>query len=383
MKGIDLKLISEINKKEKQIKVNSTPDVFSNILNKQIHLFNDQIKDKRKESFYLEMSMLLSAGMNIRSVLDLILTEMNKKDERAVFENLKDEIVRGAALSEAMKSSKKFSEYEYFSIKIGEETAKLPEVLKDLSTFYNKKIRQRRKIIAALTYPAIISCFAIIAVLFMLNFVVPMFADVFKRFGGELPAITKFILKASNLLKASFWLISFLLMSFIFFIISQRRKIWFRNLSGSIILKTPVAGRLVHKIYLSRFCNSMQLMIASKVSMLRSITLMRQMIGFYPLEITLKKVEQDILEGKPLHQSLSAFAIYPPKMIALIKAGEEVNKLDFFFNTLFEQYSEETEHQTTLLGNFIEPFIIIFLGVVVGIILIAMYLPLFQLGQNF
>jgi len=95
------------------------------------------------------------------------------------------------------------------------------------------------------------------------------------------------------------------------------------------------------------------------------------------------KVEEDIMGGKTLHESLSAFKIYPHKMIALIKAGEEVNKLDFFFKRLYQQYTDETEHQSAVLGNLLEPFIIIFLGVLVGVILIAMYLPLFKLGQSF
>jgi type IV pilus assembly protein PilC len=383
MNGIDLKLLNKLNKQAKETESKNSTPTLSNLLNKEINLFGDHIKDKTKETFYLELSMLLSAGMDIRTILDLLLGEIKKKNERVVFGKIKYEIIKGASLSEALNSTKKFSEYEYFSVKIGEETGKLADVLKSLAIFYKKKISQRRRIIAALTYPVIITSFALIAVLFMLNFVVPMFADVFKRFGGELPAITKFILRASEVIKAGFWYIIFLMGALISFLFYQRKKQWFRSLFGKLILKTPVVGKLVHKIYLARFCNSMHLMISSKVTMLRAIRLMKQMIGFYPIECTLHKVEQDILGGKSLHQSLSAFPVYPLKMISLIKAGEEVNKLDFFFNTLFEQYTEETEHQTALLGNLLEPFIIIFLGLVVGVILIAMYLPLFQLGQNF
>lgn len=383
MNGINLKLINQKKKpaiieksREKQAEV-------FNILNKEIHLFGNEINDKTKESFYLEMNMLLSAGIDIRNVLELVLSEKRKKNVHQVFEKIKSDIVKGASLSEALKNSSRFSEYEYFSVKIGEETGKLPEILKDLSGYYTKKIKQRRQIIAALTYPAIVSSFALIAVLFMLNFVVPMFADVFKRFGGELPGITKFILSVSEAVKSGFWAFFFLLLAVVLVLFSQRRKIWFRRLSGKLIINIPVIGKLIHKIYLSRFCNSMHLMIASKVTMLRAIVLIRQMISFYPIESTLQKVEEDIMHGKSLHDSMSAFTIYPHKMLALIKAGEEVNKLDFFFNRLYQQYTDETEHQSAVLGNLLEPFIIIFLGLLVGVILIAMYLPLFQLGQNF
>ncbi len=383
MSGINLKKVNLQQPPVTESKTDKKQVDLSGILNKEIHLFGNEINDKTRESFYLEMNMLLSAGIDIRNVLELILSEKQKKNRRLIFEKIKQDIIKGASLSEALKSSGKFSEYEYFSVQIGEETGKLPEILLELSAYYTKKIKQRRQIIAALTYPAIVSSFALIAVLFMLNFVVPMFADVFKRFGGELPGITKFILRLSESVKSGFWYFFFIIVGTIIFLVSQKRKAWFRRLSSKLVINIPVIGKLVHKIYLSRFCNSMHLMIASKISMLRAITLIRQMISFYPIESTLRKVEEDITNGKALHESLAAFTIYPHKMIALIKAGEEVNKLDFFFDRLYRQYTDETEHQSAVLGNLLEPFIIIFLGILVGVILIAMYLPLFQLGQNF
>lgn len=383
MSGINLKKVNLQQPPVTESKTDKKRVDLSGILNKDIHLFGNEINDKTRESFYLEMNMLLSAGIDISNVLELILSEKQKKNKQLIFEKIKQDIIKGASLSEALKSSGKFSEYEYFSVQIGEETGKLPEILLELSGYYTKKIKQRRQIIAALTYPAIVSAFALIAVLFMLNFVVPMFADVFKRFGGELPGITKFILRLSESVKSGFWYFFFVMLGIIIFLISQKRKTWFRRLSSKLVINIPIIGKLVHKIYLSRFCNSMHLMIASKISMLRAITLIRQMISFYPIESTLQKVEEDITHGKTLHESLATFTIYPHKMIALIKAGEEVNKLDFFFDRLYRQYTDETEHQSAVLGNLLEPFIIIFLGILVGVILIAMYLPLFQLGQNF
>jgi type IV pilus assembly protein PilC len=360
MNGISLKLLPKDQKSQDKEKRDKKQTEYSGLLNKDIQLFGDKMSDKVKESFYLEISMLLSAGIDIRNVFELILNEKRKKNIQVVFEKIKDDIVKGASLSEALQQSNKFSEYEYFNVQIGEETGKLPEVLQDLSIYYTKKIKQRRQIISALTYPAIVSSFALIAVLFMLNFVVPMFADVFKRFGGELPWITKFILSVSESVKSGFGYFFFGFLAIIFFLISQRRKVWFRSLFSKLLLKIPIIGKLVHQIYLARFCNSMYLMISSKVTMLRAIGLIRQMIGFYPIESTLQQVENDIMSGKSLHESLSMFTIYPHKMVALIKAGEEVNKLDFFFNRLYQQYTDETEHQSAVLGNLLEPFIIIF-----------------------
>jgi len=148
-------------------------------------------------------------------------------------------------------------------------------------------------------------------------------------------------------------------------------------------LKIPVAGSLVQKIYLARFCNSMRLLINAHLPLLRAIALCRQMIGYYPIESSLQLVEDDIMKGKSLHQSLQQFSVYPSKMIQLIKVGEETNQLDYFFAKISEQYIEEVEYKTSTLSSVMEPLIIIFLGLIVGVILISMYLPLFQMSKSF
>jgi type IV pilus assembly protein PilC len=127
----------------------------------------------------------------------------------------------------------------------------------------------------------------------------------------------------------------------------------------------------------------MRLLISARLPLLRAIALIRQMIDFYPIESSLQQVEDDIMKGKTLHQSLEQFKIYPSKMIQLVKVGEETNQLDYFFGKISEQYVEEVEYKTTALSSAMEPLIIIFLGLVVGVILISMYLPLFQMSNSF
>jgi len=117
--------------------------------------------------------------------------------------------------------------------------------------------------------------------------------------------------------------------------------------------------------------------------LLRAIALIRQMISYYPIESSLQKVESDIMNGKSLHESLQQFSVYPSKMIQLVKVGEETNQLDYFFERISQQYIEEVEYKTSTLSSAMEPLIIIFLGLIVGVILIAMYLPLFQMSNSF
>jgi type IV pilus assembly protein PilC len=209
-----------------------------------------------------------------------------------------------------------------------------------------------------------------------------MFADIFKRFGGDLPGITKLVLQLSYIIKNSFGLFALINLTILIFCFSQRKQPWFRNFSSNFILRIPLVGKIVQKIYLSRFSNTMALLIGAKIPILQAINLVEQMINFYPIEKSLQKISNDVLAGEPLFKSLGKHNIFPSKLTSLIKVGEEVNQLEIFFNKISQQYANEVEYQTNLLSKFIEPFIIVLLGLIVGVILIAMYLPLFKLGQN-
>jgi type IV pilus assembly protein PilC len=357
--------------------------LLSDFLNRDISFGKTQVSDKKKEAFYVELSTLLLSDIDLKTSMDLIIVDQEKEKDKALFGDIQMRLLSGDALSDALKVSGKFSEYEFFSIKIGEETGRLAEVLTDLAKFFKSKIQQRRKIIGAVTYPAIVLLTSMGAVLFMIQFVVPMFADVFIRFGGKLPWITSFIIEVSSVTKSYFLVFMVILAFMIGFYIFNRNSLFYRKMSSALLIRLPIIGDIVKKIYLARFANTMRLLVSTDIPLLRSIGLVRQMISFYPIESSLIKVEEDILRGKSLHQSLSAFSFYPPKLIQLIKVGEEVNRLDYFFEKISQQYTEEVEYKTNTISSLLEPLIIIFLGLVVGVILIAMYLPMFQMSNSF
>lgn len=383
MPSIDLSAYQPRQKKKTPKKSSDPSGSWKAFLNKDISFGNGGFSDKKKEAFYLEISTLLLSGIDMKTALELILVEQEKSKDKKIYDEIKDNVLYGNSLSEALMAAHKFSDYEYYSVKIGEETGKLAEVLKELAQFFKDKITQRRKVISAITYPIIVLATSLGAVFFMLKFVVPMFADVFLRFGGDLPWITYVIIRLSKFLDASFLFILLFFVGFLVFLYRKRQTDWFRKWSAKILLEIPVVGEIVSKVYLARFANTMRLLVSTNTPLLKSIGMVRQMISFYPIEQSLFKVEKDILHGESLHQSLSTFEFYPSKFIQLIKVGEEVNRLDYFFDKIAVQYTEEVEFKTSTISSVLEPLIIIFLGLVVGLILIAMYLPMFQMSNNF
>jgi type IV pilus assembly protein PilC len=353
------------------------------LLNKDISFGSQALSDKKKEALYMEAGSLLQAGINLKNSLELIAADQKKIKDRALFDKIQQDVISGHPFSAALEHSGKFSPYEIYSLQIGEETGNLTEIVLDLAKFFQHKIKQRRKIISSLSYPCVVLSTSLGAVFFMLKFIVPMFGDIFKRFGGQLPWLTQQLITVSNLMEEyffSWFLIGVLILAGVYV---SRKTQQFRKIASTVILKIPVIGGLVQKVYLARFCNSMRLLINARLPLLRAIALCRQMIGFYPIEASLLIVEEEITMGSSLHQSLQQFSFYPSKMIQLIKVGEETNQLDHFFGKISDQYIDEVEYKTATLSSVMEPLIIIFLGLIVGLILISMYLPLFQMSNSF
>ncbi|MBB5440941.1 type IV pilus assembly protein PilC [Pedobacter sp. AK017] len=380
--------ISKYQQRSKTLKKEVPKPGFSlgEMLSKDISIGSGRLSDKKKDGFFFELSTLLQSGIDLKNSLDLMTLEHIKgtKDKHTeLIRQIKEKVIAGQSMALAVQSSGKFSDYDFFSIQIGEETGNLAEVMKDLAVYYRRKIAQHRKIVGALTYPLIVLGTSAGAVFFMLRFVVPMFSDVFKRFGGKLPWITQVVISFSAFVER-FFIPGFLLLALLAYLVYRNRNgLLFRRVTSDLVLKIPVLGELVKKIYLARFCNTMRLLVSTRIPLLRAIAMAGQTIVFYPLEVSLKKVEQGIMEGRALHECLSDFSIYPPKLVQLIKVGEEINKLDYFFESIAGQYVDEIEHQTNTLSKLIEPLIIIFLGLVVGFILVAMYLPMFEMSNSF
>lgn len=333
-------------------------------------------------NFYTDLHVLLASGIDFKTAFELIAENFHKKNDKKLIEDIKENVINGVSISEALEKTDKFTMYEVFSVKIGEETGKLNDVLNELAKFYKKRIDQKRKITSAFSYPIIVLLTAFGAIFFMMQFIVPMFEDVFKRFSNDLPALTQFIIDVSHSFKKYSIFIVLFIIAIIAFIRLSRNNNLYKKYSSRFILKIPVFGLLIKKINLSRLCLGMELLLSSKTPILNAVQLMQKMITFYPITISLKKIENDLLHGSNFYESMAKFDIYEKRMISLIKVAEEVNQLDVIFTQLKDQYNSDVEYLAGNLNSVMEPLLIIFIGIFVGLILVSIYLPMFQLSTG-
>jgi len=343
--------------------------------------FGKALSDKVKEQFYNEFAALLDSGIDMRRTLQLIIDEQDKKRPKSILESMLEKIIAGSSLSEAMEYSNHFTPYEYQSVRIGEETGRLKQVLQSLSVFFGDKVKLRRQLTGVFTYPVFVFLITIGVLYFMLNHVVPMFEDVFKQFGQELPWLTQQIVWLSEHFSTFLiYFIGFVVLSSIYFY-SQRESVWFRKTSSSIILRLPIFGVFIKKIYTARFCQSMALLMEAKTPLVRALDLVQNMIRFYPMELMIEGAKKEILQGNSLHAGLEKHQLLDKRLISLVRIAEEINQLDSTFVRVSKQYQEEIEYRTKLIGTILEPAIIVIIGLVVGVIMVSMYLPMFNLSN--
>ena len=372
--GIDLSAYKQ-QEKPKGVKNKKT-----HFLNKEIS-FSTKFSDKKKELFYKELAVLIQSGIDFKQALEILIGQYKNKKDQELITKIKEQVIQGKSLHEAMQQSKQFSAYEYYSVKIGEETRKLDKVLIELQKYFDRKIKMRRQLVSVFTYPVFVLAVTFGVLYFMMNNVVPMFSSVFKQFGADLPPLTQKIVALSQNFSTISGVFMLVVVSIVGFHVLNKQKESYRNITSKVILKMPFFGGLIRKIFISRFCQSLSLLLSAKTPLVVSLELTQKMIDFYPIESSLVHVKADIMKGAALGDSLSKHEVYDHKLVSMVKVAEQINKLDEMFEKLTEQYNEDIEHQTKMIGVILEPLIIIVIGVIVGVIMIAMYSPMFDLSK--
>ena len=360
--------------KKKKVKKNKNKKNFQ-------FFFKAKVGDKLKTMMYRELKVMLKSGVSLEEAFTLLISQYKNKKLIEGLTTVREELLKGKTLVFSMGKVKFFTPFEINSLSIGEQTKTLPKVLEELEFFFEKKHKLKSQIKTVLTYPAFVIAITLGVLIFMLRNVVPMFQKVFRQFNSDLPNLTKRIIYLSE----NFSLFLTLLILFFVFIFLVYLKFKdtdkFRSVTSAFILKIPFIGSMVKSIYLSRFCNAMGLLLGANVSIVDSLTFIKEMITYYPIESSIEPIKNNIIRGKSLTDTLRMHTFYDHRMVTMIKVSEQVNELEEMFNYLASLYSEEVETKSKRIGVIIEPVIIIIIGSLVGVILIAMYLPMFDLSK--
>lgn len=340
-----------------------------------------RLSDKKKKTFYSQLYVLLHSGLSFSTSFSLLI-ESSKGNDRSIYENILGRVVSGGCLWEAMRDSGDFDNIDCGVIRIGEESGKLMEALSFLSDYYDRKETQRRTLVSALSYPAITLVVAAIVLCFMLLVVVPMFEQVYSRMGGELPALTRFLMGVSSYVPSLFFasvaLVALVLVIKHFYGSTDE----YQRLTSEFILRVPLLGGLLKKAELSRFCRIMCLLIGSDVPILSSLNLVGGILRLYPYRKAVQDSRVELESGSMLCESFSRYPeLFDKKFLVMLRVGEETGALDRMLKTLADDTSEELNYQVKQLNSTLEPLMVLFIGMVVGFVLIAMYLPMFKLGM--
>lgn len=338
-------------------------------------------KQSRKETLFSELQSLLGAGLDFSRSFELLIAGEKESQVQTQLHQIYNNVIQGNSLADAFEQNGHFSMLDCGVIRIGEETGQLGNSLSFLSEYYHKKIEQRRMVSSAINYPLIILGTAIVVVIFMILVIVPMFEQVYARMGSELPVMTRWIIQVSkqfpSLLLGALFLGGSLATLFYLF----REQATLRRITSSLWLRLPLIGNIVKKNYQAHFCKLLYLLIGSGVPLLRGLDLLTRIITFYPYQQSLDHIRRDLNRGDRFAECMAHYEpLYGQKLITLIRVGEETNRLSYILFKQSETLTQELEHQLKLLGNALEPILILCVGILVAIILIAMYLPMFKLG---
>lgn len=340
------------------------------------------IKKKELIPFTRQMSSMLNAGMSILSAMATLEEQCPNPNFKKVLRRIKDVIESGEPFSVGLAMFPQIFDTMYVNmVAAGEESGQFAPVLRRLASMLDSSARLIRKVKSAMTYPVVILSIALIIAGGLITFVVPVFAEMFSGFGSELPMPTQVLVDISAFVKGYYYIIiPVVALGVVFF------KKWRATEAGNykydlFLLKLPVFGELVQKVSIARFCRLFAQMLTSGVPILDALQIVAQAMGNKVMERALLSARHGIEQGNTLSSSLEGKACLPVLMVRMIAAGEKSGRIDEMLESVADSYDEEVEAMLATLTSLMEPFLMVFLGIVIGGIVIAMFLPIFKLSS--
>jgi type IV pilus assembly protein PilC len=343
------------------------------------------VKETDLVLFTRQLATMIEAGISLVQALTALYEQCDPKRQknlRFVISDVTSRVQGGETFHESIaKHPRVFNRLFVSMVKAGEAGGLLSEILDRLAGFLEASARLRKKIKSAMTYPVIVICIAFLITTFLIVRVVPVFGEIFNDFGAKLPAPTQFLIDLSDFVRAKWYFMLLGIAGLIFGLRTFLRSNRGRQVSDRWKLKLPVFGPLVHKICMSRFARTFAQLIRSGVPILEVLDIVGGSSGNHVVETSIKGVVVDVERGDNLSVALSKKKIFPPMMLRMVAAGESTGRIDGMLEKMADFWDEEIEAMLDALTSLIEPMLIVFLGVIVGGIVIAMFLPIFKLNE--
>jgi type IV pilus assembly protein PilC len=333
--------------------------------------------------FTRQFSTMLNAGLPLLTCLEILGKQTESVALRRVLTEVRGDVEGGLSLADALRRQPKVFDNLFVNmVESGETGGALDVILSRLANYLEKTVALMRKIKGAMIYPAIISLVAVGAISIMLLFVIPIFAKMYEGVGSTLPGMTQMVMKLSRFMRVGF--IPIVIAAILLFTILRR---WHKTESGAkamdpIFLKMPVFGDLIKKQSIARFSRTLSTLLSSGVPIIDALEITAKSAGNWVIEDAILKARISIKGGENIADPLSKTAVFPPMVTQMIAIGEASGGLDEMLSKVADFYDDEVDQAVENLTNALEPIIMVFLGTIVGFLVISMYLPIFKLAST-
>ncbi len=340
-----------------------------------------KIKPKTLQIFSRQFATMIEAGLNVVSSLVILEDQTDDPYFASVIKEIRADVEGGLLLSQALSRHPKIFNRLYVAmIEAGEAAGILDQVLDRVAYQIEKETQIKRRVKGAMMYPMMVMIFAFLVLTGLLMFLVPVFVRIFEELGGDLPTLTQYVVGASNQLRHHWYIIFPLLGLMVWGIRRAKRTEPGRQVWDRVKLKVPMKiGDVVLKVTMARFSRTLSTLVAAGVDIIKALEITGQTAGNWVVEEALAGVRQKVHQGIPIAQPLIENPVFPPMVSQMVKIGEETGELEKMLSKIADFYEDEVDAAIASLTAIIEPLMMIGVGMMVGVIIISMYLPMFKL----
>jgi len=344
--------------------------------------FGGRIKLKELAVMARQLAVMIDAGLPLLKALTILEGQTTNKKLAEVLSKVRTDVQTGSSLSQALaKHPTVFPPLMIYMVRAGEVGGFLDGALQQIAQNLEADVKLHGKIKSAMTYPVVVGVIAILAMIVMLIFIVPVFAGMFQQLGGELPLPTQILVTMSNILRNAFPVLVILLIVLLIVWKKIKFKQGVRNVVDPLKLKMPVFGVLFQKVALARFSRNLSTMVHAGVPILQALDIVADTSGNVVIVRAVKDVQASVRSGETLARPLMKHPVFPSMMVQMMSVGEDTGALDTMLRKIAEFYDEEVEATTEALTSLIEPLMIAFVGGLVGAMVIALYMPIFKVFE--